>query len=252
MESMRRWPARLGRAALDALLPPVSPITRDPVGAPGDVSPEIWSRLSFIDPPHCARCGTPFAFAVTGAMICGACSARPPRFDRARAALLYDDHSRDLILSFKHGGRRDCLPAFADWMARAGAELLKEADLITPVPLHYARLVRRRYNQSAILARALAGRCGAAFDADSLMRSRRTPSQAGKSLRGRRRNVAGAFALRDGARERLSARRVLLIDDVFTTGATLNACARALRSGGASGVDALCLARVAKPLDPLA
>ncbi|WP_022697243.1 ComF family protein [Euryhalocaulis caribicus] len=245
-------PGAAARAALDALLPPLSPLSTEPVSRAGDVSATLWGALDFIEAPFCDTCGTPFSFEVEGAAVCGACAARPPRYGKARSALAYDDASRKLVLAFKHGGRRDALPAFADWMARAAGPLLAEADYIAPVPLHYSRLIRRRFNQSGVLARALAARSGAVFDPDSLYRRRRTQTQAGKTRRGRRRNVAGAFAVRQSAADRMRGARVLLIDDVLTTGATLEACARALRQAGAVEVNAVTLARVAKPLDPLA
>lgn len=239
----------LARAALDALVPPLSPLSPSPADGPGRIEAELWARLQLLAPPWCDRCGLPFPYESGEGAVCGACAAREPRYDRARSAVAYDESSRPLVLSFKHGGRRDALAHFAQWMAAAAPGA--QADVVAPVPLHYLRLVKRRYNQAAILGRAVAERLDLPFDAGLLVRRRRTETQAGKSGRGRRRNVAGAFAIPEAARERLSGRRVLLVDDVMTTGATLEACARTLKRAGATRVEALTLARVIKPGDPL-
>jgi ComF family protein len=168
-------------------------------------------------------------------------------YDRARAALRYDDGARRLILAFKHADRTDTAPAFGGWLARAGAELLADAELITPVPLHRWRLLKRGYNQSAILARALARQTGLAFVPDLLQRQRATRSQQGLSGQARLENVtAGAFRVHPWHRGRVDGRRVVLIDDVLTTGASVGACARVLRRAGASQVDVLTLARVVR------
>ncbi len=239
--------AGCGRAALDTLVPPLSPLSPSPADGPGRLEAALWAKLQFLGPPWCAICGFPFPYEAGEGALCGLCAARAPRYDRARSALAYDDSSRPLILSFKHGGRRDALTHFAAWMARAAADT--QADVIAPVPLHYLRLVRRRYNQAAILGRALSPLLGVPFDAGLLARRRRTETQAGKSARGRRRNVAGAFAAPERARERLSGRCVLLVDDVMTTGATLEACARTLKRAGAARVEAVTLARVVRAGD---
>ncbi len=240
----------LGRMALDALIPPLSPLSPSLADGPGRLEAALWARLYVLAPPWCAHCGLPFPYDPGAGALCGACAARTPRYDRARSALAYDDSSRELILSFKHGGRREALAYFARWMAAVVEE--SQADLVAPVPLHYLRLVRRRYNQSTILGRAVAARLGLPFDAHLLLRQRRTETQAGKSARGRRRNVAGAFAVPPSARPRLSGRCVLLVDDVLTTGATLEACARILKRAGAARVEAVTLARVLRPSDPTA
>lgn len=151
-----------------------------------------------------------------------------------------------MVLAFKHGGHTDRLATFAAQMHRAGRTALAHADVIIPVPLHRTRLMKRRYNQSALLARALSKRCGIPMDVQCLLRGRRTPSQGGLSAQGRRRNVQGAFTVADA--DRVAGQRIVLIDDVMTTGATLNACARSLKRAGATRVDAVCLARVVKPL----
>jgi ComF family protein len=160
------------------------------------------------------------------------------------------DTARDLILRFKHADRTDYTPTFAAWMARAGAPLLADAELAVPVPLHRWRLLKRRYNQAAELANAVARHAGLEALPDALVRTRPTPSQGAMvSARARRRNVLAAFAVRAGAKERLKGKRVLLIDDVMTTGATLEACTRTLRRAGAASVSCLTLARVVRPDD---
>ncbi|PWE16804.1 ComF family protein [Marinicauda salina] len=181
--------------------------------------------------------------------MCGACAARPPRVSRARSALVYDAASRALALQLKHAGRTDGLAAFGRWMARAGGDLLADADALVPVPLHRRRLRARRFNQSLLLARAVSRVTGLPVDAHALARVKPTPSQGGRSAKARMRNVSGAFAARDPGRVRGA--RLVLIDDVYTTGATLEACARALARGGAADVMAITLSRVVRPVDPL-
>jgi len=156
----------------------------------------------------------------------------------------YDDSSRQLVLALKHGDRLHLAPPLAQWMRHAGAELLAAADLQLPVPLHWTRLFTRRYNQAALLAQAIAKAGGPPVAADCLIRRRRTPSQGNKNPSARRRNVAGAFAVRRP--DKLRGRRVVLIDDVLTTGATVEECARVLKRAGAARVDVLTLARVVR------
>jgi ComF family protein len=235
------------RAALDAVVPPTCPACREQVSAPGALCASCWSKLSWIDRPWCERCGLPFDYAtgLPGAPVCASCLAKPPICAVSRAALRYDPRSRGLVLAFKHAGRTQNAPAFAAWMARAGADVLDGADLLVPVPLHWTRLVRRRFNQAALLARALSQRTGIAFEPGALARIRRTPPQGDLTRAQRRANVRGAFRARRGVR--LRGKTVVLIDDVMTTGATFEACARALRRAGAKEVRALALARVVRP-----
>lgn len=240
---LRRSAAVVTDTLLDVVFPPQSLLTGAPTTG-RDMESELWAAVSFLDEPCCAACGFPFEYSVGSETLCGRCAARRPAYDRARSAMQYDDSSRKLVLDFKHGGRTAGLAVFAGHMRRAGRVLIKDADIVVPVPLHPARLRARRYNQSTLLARAVARN---KFNADILMRKRATDTQGGKSVSGRRRNVSGAFDICAGAA--IDGKHVLLIDDVFTTGATLEACARALKRGGAKSVDALTLARVVKPQD---
>ncbi|XBQ14793.1 MAG: ComF family protein [Oceanicaulis sp.] len=232
----------------DLVWPPVSPMSGRPVSAPGELDAEDWTKITFLDAPWCARCGVPFDYPSFEGVDCPACSAKPPPWGRARAAMVYDEHSRGLPLALKHAGRTDGLAAFGRWMARAGREFLPEADALVPVPLHPSRLRQRRFNQSLLLARAVSRASGVAVEPHALARVRKTGTQGGLSARSRTRNVAGAFRVRD--RSKVEGRRLVIIDDVHTTGATLAACARALSRAGAAEVNALTLARVVKPVDP--
>ncbi len=176
--------------------------------------------------------------------LCPSCIRRLPAFDRARAVFRYDDASRGLILAFKHSDETHGASVYGQWLARAGARLLADADLIAPVPLHRRRLLRRRYNQAGLLAQAVGRHVAKPVAVDLLNRRRHTASQAQKSPSARRRNVQGAFAVRPRWLDRVQGARVVLIDDVLTTGATVEECARVLRRAGAAGVDVLTLARV--------
>ncbi|PIW25910.1 MAG: amidophosphoribosyltransferase [Rhodospirillales bacterium CG15_BIG_FIL_POST_REV_8_21_14_020_66_15] len=241
-----------GRRLLDVILPPHCLACGVTVDEPGSLCPGCWDTVTFLGPPACARCGLPFEFDVGEGTLCAACIRRPPVYERARAVFAYDDASRDMILGFKHADRTEAAPAFGRWLARAGAELIGQADLVAPVPLHWTRLWRRRYNQSALLARALVrlarpGDRSLAVIPDLLVRRRRTPSQGGLGAAQRARNVRGAFRVNPRFQARLRGARVLLVDDVFTTGATVEACARVLLRAGAGAVDVLTLARVVRP-----
>ncbi|HUC68427.1 MAG TPA: ComF family protein [Stellaceae bacterium] len=246
MQGLARPPAlrRAATALLDLLLPPRCLICGATVSEAGALCAPCWSGITFLGEPCCACCGLPFEFALTMPALCGACARAHPAFDRARAAMRYDEASRDLILAFKHGDRLHLAPAFGAWLRRAGGELVAAADIAVPVPLHWTRLFTRRYNQAAVLAYALQAAGGPPVGADWLVRRRRTPSQGKRNAAARERNVRAAFALKPGRDVR--GKRVLLIDDVFTTGATVGECARVLRRGGAAAVDVLTVARTVR------
>ncbi len=203
-----------------------------------------WSRIAFIEAPFCDGCGGPFDFDHGAGVLCPACHARRPAFDRGRAACVYDDASRDLILKLKHADRTDLAGLFAHWIGRAASDVLEGADGVVPVPLHRMRMLGRRYNQAAEIARRISANTGVAYYPDALVRRRATRSQGGKSASGRRRNVSGAIMAAASWRSRIEGRRLVVVDDVLTTGATLDACARALKAAGAAQVDIAVIARV--------
>jgi len=235
---------KLPSLALNAVLPPRCLSCGELVERSGALCGLCWTDVVFLAPPYCACCGLPFEYDLGPDALCGDCARVQPAFDRARSVMRYNDASKRLILGFKHGDRTEGAPAFGAWLARAGAKLIAEAELVVPVPLHRWRLLGRRYNQAALLAHALGRETGLPVVSDLLARRRSTPPQ-GRLTRGARaRNVAGAFAVKPGRVEGLTGRRVLLIDDVLTTGATVSACARTLRRSGAAAVDVLVLARV--------
>jgi len=240
---------RVGNRVLDIVLPPRCLKCGTTVDAVGALCADCWPAVAFLASPQCAACGLPFEFDLGPEALCGPCAGERPVFERARAAFRYDEGSKDLILRFKHADRTDSSPAFARWMARAGAALLADADLIAPVPLHWLRLFMRRYNQAALLASALGDLAGKPAVNDLLLRRRRTPSQGGLGALARRRNVAGAFAVDPRRRMLLQDKRVLLVDDVLTTGATVSACTSVLLRAGARAVDVLTLARVVRTGD---
>lgn len=232
----------LGRA-LNVALPPLCPSCREPVGGDG-LCPTCWARLSLIAPPYCERLGIPFAFDAGPGVLSMEAIADPPAYQRARAAVRYDEVARSLVHALKYGDRLDLAPTMGRWMARAGRELLDDTDALVPVPLHWRRLWARRFNQSEHLAKAVAQGHGVAVADAALKRVKATAQQVGKTRTERASNVQGAFRVPPERRAEVAGRKLVLIDDVLTSGATVDACARALLRAGAQRVDVLVFARV--------
>lgn len=246
------WAGRAARTMIDAVLPPQCLSCGAATDTPGKLCPTCWSKITWLAAPLCRCCGVPFEYEAPGAteaMLCAACLRSSPAFARARAVFRYDDATRGLVLAFKHGDRLHAAPAYAEWLARAGVELLAEADLVVPVPLHWTRLAWRRYNQSALLANAAARLSGRRAVPDLLVRTRRTPQQGDMGRAARRRNVHRAFRVARRHTALVPGKRILLVDDVLTSGATAEACVGALHAAGAAAVDLLTLARVVRPVE---
>lgn len=227
------------------VLPPVCVACSALVDGHGVACPRCWANLHIITPPICDRLGIPLPGSVgDGPFFSTDAIVNPPDYDRARAAAFYTGVMRRLIVKFKFEDRHEALPLFTSLLMNAGREILPQADVIVPVPLHPLRLLHRRYNQSALLALNLAKRSGKPMEARALRRVKRTRAQVGLDQAERRQNVAAAFAVSKQGAGRIAGKRVLLIDDVMTTGSTVSACALVLRNAGAAGVDVLALAGV--------
>ena len=231
------------RLALDIALPTLCVACREPVSGEG-VCAKCWAKLSFIAPPFCPRLGIPFVYDPGPRLLSMEAIANPPAYRRARAAVRYDDVARTLVHSLKYQDRTDLTPAMGRWMARAGRELLDGADMLVPVPLHWRRAWRRRYNQSGALARVIERHAGVRVRGEVLRRVRATEQQIGLSRAQRATNVQGAFQVSADRESEVQGRRIVLIDDVLTSGATVDACARALLRARAAQVDVLVFARV--------
>lgn len=254
LETASAWPPRRGSLNLrrrmlgawtrigDFVVPPVCLACREPMTAHNALCASCWNRIDFIRPPLCDRLGLPLPFATGEVSLSAAAIAEPPVYDRARAVGHYSGLMRRLIHDLKFHDRDDLVRLMGGWLTEAGKDLLAKADLIVPVPLTRMRLLRRRFNQAARLGQEVSRRSGVPFDAMSLLRVRTTASQVGLSRTDRVENVRGAFAVREERRGRIEDRRIILIDDVVTTGATASAATRALRLAGAASVDVLVLA----------
>jgi ComF family protein len=235
--------------AVDVALPPLCAACRDPVGGEG-LCAACWSKLSFIAPPYCERLGIPFPYDPGPGVISMEAIADPPTYQRARAAVRFDEVSRALVHALKYGDRLDLAPMMGRWMANAGRALTASADALVPVPLHWRRLWARRFNQSALLAEVVSKASAIPVAHAALKRVKPTPQQVGLSQRERADNVQGAFRVGEDAEAVVGGRRLILVDDVLTSGATVDACAKALRRAGAASVDVLVFARVVAAARP--
>ncbi|MGA2891797.1 MAG: ComF family protein [Xanthobacteraceae bacterium] len=236
----------LFRTTLDLALPPLCPSCRDPIEGRG-LCPGCWSKLSFITRPYCERLGIPFVYDPGPGILSMEAIADPPAYHRARAAVRFDDIARTLVHGLKYGDRLDLAPMMGRWISHAGREILVEADALVPVPLHWRRLWARRFNQSAMLAAAISAASGVPVAGSALKRVKPTAQQVGLTRAERALNVQGAFRVPPDGKAAVAGRRLVLVDDVLTSGATVDGCARALLRAGAANVDVLIFARVAEP-----
>ncbi|MEL7542991.1 MAG: ComF family protein [Pseudomonadota bacterium] len=238
------------RQTADFLVPPVCISCRTPLTRHHALCPSCWINVDFVRAPICDVLGTPLPFATGRLTVSAAALAAPPVYDRARSVAHHTDVMRRLIHGLKYGDRTDGVATFGKWLAIAAQDFADETDLIIPVPLNRWRLWSRRFNQAALLAHALARETGWPIDTRALDRVRRTRSQVGLTANQRRTNVSGAFRVPPRARNTIRGSSVLLVDDVLTTGATLNAAARTLKTAGAARVNVVTLARVVAPVQP--
>lgn len=232
--------------SLNFLLPPRCLLCYERSTDPRGICAKCWQGLNFISEPFCTLCGIPFEFKVEGKLICATCLDHPSSFDQARSSVTYTPVSRHILMGFKHGDMLQVAKIMARWMFHAGADLLQQADLIVPVPLHPLRLMWRQYNQAALLVNELARISGVEKQNELLIRCRYTPSQGKKTLKDRRKNVKSAFKTNPRYIHMIAKKRILLIDDVLTTGATVDECCKALKKAGAQAVDVLTFARSTK------
>lgn len=228
----------------DTLFPPVCPGCKRHVAVPGTLCGECWPTLQMLERPWCDVFGTPFSHDMGKGFLSAEAIANPPPFERARAAVAYVGLARDMVQGLKYRDQTDLAPWMARWMVRAGSELLSDAEVVIPVPLHWMRMMRRGFNQSAELARAIARQTEKPFAPQALQRIKRTRHQVGLAIREREDNVRAAFRVPPEREIDIGGRRVLLVDDVYTTGATVFAATKALKRAGARTVDVLTFARV--------
>lgn len=231
---------------MDTVFPPRCYACDGMTGGQHGLCADCWEGVNFISAPFCARCGMPFPHGMGSDVAeCMPCLTLSPPFAKARAVFAYDDGSRRLVTRYKYNDRTHATPMYATWLARAGAELLVDAEYLIPVPLHRWRLVTRRYNQSALLVQGLAKLSDKPALLDGLLRTRHTQKQVGLTREQRKVNVADAFAVHPRHRATLQGKTVLLVDDVLTTGATIESCTRALLDAGVANVLVLTLGRTA-------
>jgi len=233
---------RLGIWIVNFLYPPICPICGAPVEEAHCLCPECYKHLNFITEPCCRICGRPFEYKGLSDLICGSCMKKAPAFSMARSVLEYDDFSKQLILAYKHGDRTNLTPLLVKFLLQAENVIFQNVDMIIPVPLHWTRFWKRRYNQSSLLGKALGKKLGIPCYSNILKRVRMTESQGKKTRQAREKNIKNAF--RVARPDAIKGKKILLIDDVMTTGATITECTKILRKAGAKEVKVITLYRV--------
>lgn len=228
---------------LNFFFPPQCLKCFDPVEFPFSLCARCWHKIDFISAPLCQCCGRPFDFEKSGGMLCAQCFQSSPVFTTARSVFIYNDESKDLILRFKHGDALNFARFFSPLMAATAKNRGSLYDSVLAVPLHWRRLLTRQYNQAAVLARGVAQELNLPFYSNVLLRHRYTPFQGYKSRQDRKKNVRRAFCINPKLQNKIRGQRVLLIDDVLTSGATVSECALVLRKAGVQEVHVLTLAR---------
>lgn len=231
---------------LDLLFPPQCLNCDTIVPTHGTLCMGCWQKIQFISDPVCAACGLPFDYDIGSHALCGQCLHVRPSYTHARAVFRYDEHSHKLITRFKYSDQTGFAKTYGVWLAKAGTDLLKQTDIIIPVPMHYFRFVRRHFNQSALLAQELARKTGIDYIPDALWRHKYTIPQLGLSKKGRKDNVKGAFSINRRYAETIKNKNILLVDDVMTTGSTIEQCAKTLLKSDAMRVNILTLARTVR------
>ncbi|MBL9028994.1 MAG: ComF family protein [Caedimonas sp.] len=234
---------------LDFILPPQCASCGTKISQTPGLCPPCWEKLHFISEPQCVRCGYPFEIQEAEAheMLCIACAQAFPPYHQLRAVCRYDEASKPLLMRFKHGDATHLASLFVQWLAQSGQHLVQESDVLLPVPLHWRRLMKRGYNQAGLLAQGLSRKYGKTFLPDVLRRKRHTSSQGTKSVAQRAANVSGVFEIPLSKQKLIEGKTILLIDDVYASGATIRECVKVLKHHQAHRVDVLTIARVVRP-----
>lgn len=234
------------QSILDFLIPPHCVSCHGPLESDQGLCGNCWKNINFISQPYCHTCGLPLPFGdeTNGMMLCGPCTLEPPLYDFGRSCVAYDSQSKDLILRFKHGDHTSLTPFFVKWLEQTGKDILPQIQFILPVPLHWTRLLKRRYNQAALLSKGLSKKTGIPYLPTTLKRIRATPPQGHLTKEERQKNVENSFKVVDKSVSIIKGHHVLLIDDVLTSGATIQACTKILKKAGVGKVSVLTLARV--------
>ncbi|CAD7034534.1 ComF family protein [Pseudorhizobium endolithicum] len=232
------WLQRLGDLVYPATCPGCGILT----GGHSGFCPNCWTEIRFIERPYCEVLGIPFSYDPGEGMVCADAIADPPVFDRLRSVAIHEGPVRHLVHGLKYRDRTDRSAMMAHWMLRASHGFVAGCDAVVPVPLHRWRFASRRFNQSAELARHLARLSDRPFLPSTLVRVKNTSRQVGLTARGRVENVRAAFKVVPGRETDVAGRHILLVDDVFTTGATVSSATRALKKAGASEVTVLTFA----------